>query len=261
MAGGVPRYVLLRPPDGSHTGWWFEEEELRAAFSQKTRLILVNTPHNPTGKVFTRGELEQVADLCERHDASVLSDEVYEHLVFAPARHLRPATLPRLRDRTVTVSSGGKTFSLTGWKIGWAIGPPELRNAVQQAHQFVTFATASPLQAAVATALRLPDAYFQKLGVEYAERRGLLMEALSQAGFRPFAPEGTYFIVADVSAAGFDDDFAFCRDLTSRAGVAAIPPSAFYSDGHRVHARHLARFAFCKRPETLREAARRLVRK
>ena len=163
-----------------------------------------------------------------------------------------------MTDRTVTVGSGGKTFSFTGWKIGWAIAPPQLRQAVQQAHQFVTFATASPLQAAIAAALALPDAYFERLRADYGVRRARLTQALERAGFRPFAPEGTYFVVADVSAAGFDDDFAFCRHLTSKAGVAAIPPSAFYSEEHKPHARKLARFAFFKKLETLDRAAERL---
>jgi len=261
MAQGVPRYVRLQPPDPSHAQWWFDPADLEAAFSPRTRLVILNTPHNPTGKVFTRGELEQIGGLCQRFDAVLLSDEVYEHLVFAPAVHVRPATLPGLGERTVTVSSAGKSFSFTGWKIGWAIAPPPLRHAVQQAHQFVTFASASPLQAAAAAALRLPQRYFDELATAYRGRRELILRALEQAGYRPFSPEGTYFVVADVAAAGFDDDVAFCRHLTREVGVAAIPPSAFYCDAHKHHARHLARFAFCKREETLRAAAQRLTAK
>jgi N-succinyldiaminopimelate aminotransferase len=260
MAGGVPRYVLLQPPDAGHAAWWFDADELRAAFTDKTRLVILNTPHNPTGKVYTRSELEMIGALCARHGATLLSDEVYEHLVFPPARHIRPASLPGLGDLTVTVSSGGKSFSFTGWKIGWAIAPPPLRHAVQQAHQFVTFATAAPLQVAIAAALRLPEGYFSAFQEDYAKRRQILVEALSAAGFQPFLPEGTYFAIADVRSAGFEDDFAFCRHLAAEVGVAAIPPSAFYSDAHKHHARHLARFAFCKKEETLREAAARLMR-
>ena len=260
MAGGVPRYVRLQPPDGAHAAWWFDAAELDAAFGPKTRLVILNTPHNPTGKVFSRAELEQIAALCERHDAFALVDEVYEHIVFPPARHLRFATLPGMAGRTVTVSSAGKSFSFTGWKIGWAIAAPALRHAVQQAHQFVTFATAAPLQIAMAAALRLPDVYFDTLSADYGARRDRLGAALGAAGLRSLPVEGTYFTIADTAAAGLPDDFAFCRWLTREVKVAAIPPSAFYSDAHRHHARHLARFAFCKTDAVLDEAARRLAR-
>ena len=258
MAGATPRFVLLRPPDSGHRTWWFDPAELRAAFTAKTRMIVVNTPHNPTGKVFTRSELELIRDLCVEHDVLLLSDEVYEHLVFAPAKHLRPATIEGLSDRTVTVSSAGKTFSFTGWKIGWVIAPPMLRAAVQSAHQFVTFATSAPMQAATAQALRLPDAYFASLVEDYGRKRGLLLSALERAGLKAIAPEGTYFAMADLASTGFDDDFAFCRFLTEQVKVAAIPPSAFYGEAHRSHGQHLARFAFCKREETLTAAAQRL---
>ncbi|HEY0095864.1 MAG TPA: aminotransferase class I/II-fold pyridoxal phosphate-dependent enzyme, partial [Archangium sp.] len=180
--GAKARYVPLRPPDASHAAWWFDRDEVRAAFGPKTRVLILNTPHNPTGKVFTREELEFLGGLCAEHDVKLLSDEVYEHILFAPARHVRPATLPVLADRTVTVSSGGKSFSLTGWKVGWIIAPPPLRDAVQRAHQFVTFATASPLQAAFAAALRLPDTYFQELSALYLARRERLLAGLAEAG-------------------------------------------------------------------------------
>lgn len=258
MAGATPKFVLLHPPDSAHRTWWFDPGELRAAFTAQTRMIVVNTPHNPTGKVFTRAELELIRDLCVEHDVLVLSDEVYEHLVYAPAKHLRPATIEGLSDRTVTVSSAGKTFSFTGWKIGWVIAPPPLRAAVQSAHQFVTFATSAPMQAAIAQALRLPDAYFASLVEDYGRKRGLLLSALEQAGLKPISPEGTYFAMADLASTGFDDDFAFCRFLTEQVKVAAIPPSAFYGEAHRSHGQRLARFAFCKREETLIAAAQRL---
>jgi N-succinyldiaminopimelate aminotransferase len=260
FAGATARYVPLRPPDAAHPSWWFDEAELRAAFGPRTRLLILNTPHNPTGKVFTRAELELIAALCEAHDTRVLSDEVYEHIVFAPARHLRPATLPALRERTVTVSSAGKTFSFTGWKIGWAIAPPPLRDAVQRAHQFITFATASPLQAAIATALRLPDRFFQELAAQYADKRARLLGALQEAGLPAHAPEGSYFALADIRGRGFADDVAFCRHLVSEVGVAAIPPSVFYSPEHRALGQGFARFAFCKTEPVLEEARRRLVR-
>ncbi|WP_225409199.1 aminotransferase class I/II-fold pyridoxal phosphate-dependent enzyme [Stigmatella hybrida] len=258
FVGATPRFVPLRPPDAHHATWWFDGAELEAAFGPRTRLIILNTPHNPTGKVFTREELERIGALCERHGVTVLSDEVYEHIVFAPARHVRPSTVPVLADRTVTVSSMGKTFSLTGWKIGWIIAPPPLRDAVQRAHQFVTFATASPFQAATAVALRMPDAYFQTLEADYRVRRELLLSGLREAGLEAQAPEGSYFILADISKQGFPDDVAFCRHLVTQGGVAAIPPSVFYSAEHRHLGQGFARFAFCKTHGVLQEAARRL---
>ncbi len=260
MAGAVPRYVRLRPPDAAHPAWWFDESELAKAFGPKTKVVFVNTPHNPTGKVFTAAELEVIGALAKKHGAVILSDEVYEHLVFAPAKHVRPATLPGLAERTLTLSSGGKSFSFTGWKIGWAIAPPALVKAVQKAHQWVTFATAAPLQAAIAQALRLPDSYFLGFAAMYRKKRDLLTAALERAGLKPFTPEGTYFVIADTSAQlkPGEDDFAFCRRLIAERGVAAIPPSAFYCPEDAHHARALARFAFCKTDPLLAEAARRL---
>jgi len=256
--GATARYVPLRPPDAGHPEWWFDRDEVRAAFGPRTRLLILNSPHNPTGKVFTREELEFLGGLCAEFDVKVLSDEVYEHLVFPPARHLRPATLPGLAERTVTVSSGGKTFSLTGWKVGWVIAPPPLRDAVQRAHQFVTFATASPLQAAMAAALRLPDTYFAELVALYTAKRERLLGGLREAGLTAFAPQGSYFILADIARYGFPDDVAFCRHLVSEVGVAAIPPSVFYGPEHRHLGQGLARFAFCKTEAVLDEAVRRL---
>lgn len=258
FVGATARFVPLRPPDADHAQWWFDRDEVRAAFNPRTRLLILNTPHNPTGKVFTRDELTFLGELCAEFDVKVLSDEVYEHLVFEPARHLRPATLPGLAERTVTVSSGGKTFSLTGWKVGWVIAPPPLRDAVQRAHQFVTFATAAPLQAAMAEALRLPDAYFTELTASYAAKRERLLTGLREAGLTAFAPEGSYFILADITRQGFADDVAFCRHLVSEVGVAAIPPSVFYGPAHRHLGQGLARFAFCKTEAVLDEAVRRL---
>ncbi len=253
MAGGRCRYVRLEPP-----AWSFDEAELAAAFTDRTKLVIVNTPHNPTGKCFGRDELEVIGALAAKHDAVVLSDEVYEHLVFSPARHLRPATLPSLEGRTLTVSSGGKSFSFTGWKIGWALGPSALVRATQKAHQFVTFATASPFQEAIARALLLPDAYFTGFEAMYRAKRDFLIEALKGAGFEPFTPQGTYFVIADAGRHAKGDDFETCRWLTTEAGVAAIPPSAFYSAEHKAQARRLARFAFCKSEATLAEAVKRL---
>ncbi len=258
FVGAKARYVPLRAPDTTHPEWWIDWAELEAAFSPRTRLLIINSPQNPTGKVFTREELERIGELCVKYDVKVLSDEVYEHIVFAPARHVRPSTIPSLAERTVTVSSMGKTFSLTGWKIGWVIAPPPLRDAVQRAHQFVTFATASPLQAATATALRLPDSYFQELAASYLARREKLLRGLREAGLPAHAPEGSYFILADISHLGFADDVAFCRHLVTQVGVAAIPPSVFYSPEHKHLGQGFARFAFCKTDGVLEEGVRRL---
>jgi len=258
FVGATARWVPLRPPDAAHAQWWFDWDELRAAFGPRTRLLILNTPHNPTGKVFTREELERIGALCAEHDVKVLSDEVYEHITFAPARHVRPASLPALADRAVTVSSGGKSFSLTGWKVGWVIAPPALRDAVQRAHQFVTFATASPLQAAMAAALRLPDTYFEELAATYRAKRERLLGGLRDAGLSAHPPEGSYFILADIRGFGFSDDVAFCRHLVSEVGVAAIPPSVFYGPEHRHLGQGMARFAFCKTEAVLDEAVRRL---
>lgn len=256
MAGGVPRVVALRPPDAGHDTWWFDRAELRAAFSPKTRLVCLNTPHNPTGKVFTKDELEFIGSLCEEHDALVLADEVYEHLVFEPAKHVRVATIASLAPRTITISSGGKSFSLTGWKIGWAIAPPALTEAVRRCHQYVTFANAAPLQLGFAEALTLPDSYFTKFTAFYRRKRDFLAEALTRAGLETLTPEGTYFLLAEVPGRHASDD-AFCRWLTEKVGVAAIPVSALCT-GAELSGRRFARFAFCKTDAVLEEAAKRL---
>jgi N-succinyldiaminopimelate aminotransferase len=252
MAGGVCRYVRLQPPR-----WSFDERELAAAFSAKTRLVIINTPHNPTGKCFTADELRVIGELAKKHDAVILSDEVYEHLVYAPQRQLRPATL--LPDRTLTLSSGGKSFSFTGWKIGWALGPAPLVRAMQKAHQYVTFAVASPFQEAIAAALRLPDAYFRGFEELYRAKRDFLVKALQQAGFEPFTPDGTYFVIAGAGRHAKADDFETCRWLTREVGVAAIPPSAFYCAEHKSEAKTLVRFAFCKTDSVLQQAVKRLT--
>ncbi len=253
MAGAVARFCTLRFPD-----FRVDLAELESLFSPRTRAIVLNTPHNPSGKVFDRDELEAIASLCKRHDVIVLADEVYEHLTYDSASHVPMATLPGMRERTLTLSSAGKTFSLTGWKVGWATGPASLIAASQAAHQFVTFATATPLQHAVAYALdHLGDEFFAQLRSDYAERRDFLMGVLRDVGFRVAAPRGTYFIVAEFGALSQDDDRAFARELAERCKVAAIPPSVFYSS-HPEEGRKLLRFAFCKKMETLRTAAERL---
>lgn len=253
IAGGVPKFYTLRPPD-----WAIDSETLAALFSDKTKLILINTPHNPTGKVYTRKELRLIADLCQKHDVIAVTDEVYEHIIFDDCTHVCMATLPGMSGRTVTISSAGKTFSMTGWKVGWAIGAPELVQAIFRTHQFMVFCGAAPLQEGVAAAMQAPQSYYDDLTAMYQSNRDFLADALAQAGLNPIVPKGTYFIVADISALDFPDDVTFCKYLTAEIGVAAIPPSAFYhnpADGAS-----LARFAFCKTEDVLAEAARRLLK-
>jgi len=263
MAGGRPIFVTLRAPesDGSAgidtRSFTFDEAELSRAFEQQPRAILINTPHNPTGKVFTREELTLIATLCQKHGVIAITDEVYEHLTFSAERpHVRLAMLDGMEDRTVTLSSLGKTFSLTGWKIGWAISSPNLSRAVRSAHQFLTFATATPLQIAAAAAVEKGDEYVAALVAEYRRKRDYLAIEIAGLGLRVFVPEGTYFLMVDHRAAKHADDVSFCRFLTERVGVAAIPPSVFYDDP--TLGRSLARFAFCKKDATLREAVDRL---
>lgn len=251
MAGGVPRFYTLRPPQ-----WAVDREALSALFSDKTKLIVVNTPHNPTGKVFSREELAFIAEMCQRHDAVAMVDEVYEHMVFDGHRHYPLATFPGMAERTVTISSLGKSFSVTGWKVGWAIAAAALNQAIFRAHQFIVYSGAAPLQEAAAAALEVDDSYYDALKADYEARRDFLVDVLQEAGLNPIIPQGTYFIMVDISHLDFASDVDFCRYLTTEVGVAAIPPSAFYrnpADG-----RTLARFAFCKRQETLEEAAKRL---
>ncbi len=260
LAGAKPRFVALRPPGpdaGPTAQFRFDEAELRAAFGPRTKAILINTPHNPTGKVFSRKELDLIASLCVEHDAIAITDEVYEHLVFEPDKsHIRIATLPGMAERTVTLSSLGKTFSLTGWKIGWAIAPPHLTAGVRAAHQFLTFAVPTPLQHAAAEAIRNGADSIADLVAQLAGSRAFLADTLRDAGLRVYWPAGGYFIMADHSALGFENDVEFCRHLTEQVKVAAIPPSSFYSRAEL--GRSLVRFAFCKKLSTLEEAARRL---
>jgi aspartate/methionine/tyrosine aminotransferase len=255
LAGGRLVPVTLYPPD-----WSFDPDELRAAFTPHTRALILNTPHNPTGKVFTRQELELVATLCREHDVVAITDEVYDRITFDGAAHVPLATLPGMWDRTLTINSTGKTFSMTGWKIGYAVGPASLNAALRAVHQFVTFATATPFQDAMASAFEVAEdrGYYDQLRAEYTARRDLLRDALQAAGLQTLPIGGSYFLMADISDLGFPDDAAFCRFLTAEIGVAAVPPSAFYLDPSR--APLLARFCFAKKDETLRAAAERLVR-
>jgi N-succinyldiaminopimelate aminotransferase len=252
MAGATPRVVTLHRP-----GFHLDMAELERAFSERTRLVLINTPHNPTGKVFGREELEAIAALCRRHDVVCVADEVYEELVY-DGKHIPMATLPGMRERTVTISSMSKAFSLTGWRVGWAAAPAPLAAALACAHQFITFSAPTPLQHAAAAALGCPDAYFDELRAGFRARRDYLVAALRGAGFSVEAPAGAYFVCAGIERFGFADDVEFCRYLTKEIGVAAIPPSAFYERGHL--ASSFVRFVFCKRDETLRAAGERLAR-
>ncbi len=259
LAGGIPLPVRLYPPDAGHAVWWFDPAELHAAFEHEPALIILNTPHNPTGKVFTRAELELIAHLCQEYDTIAITDEVYDRLVFDGAAHIPLATIPGMWERTLTLNSAGKTFSVTGWKIGYAVGPAHLNHALRQAHQWVTFATSSPLQDAIAIALKQAplNGYYRDLLRDYRERRERLEQALESAGLPVLPVEGAYFISADITAIGWTDDRAFCRWLTTDVGVAAIPTSVFYRDP--AGAPCLARFCFAKRLETIDAAAERLA--
>jgi N-succinyldiaminopimelate aminotransferase len=252
LAGATRRPVTLRPP-----GYPIDREEVAAAFSPRTRAVLVNSPHNPTGKVFTRQELDVIAAHCVEHDAIAICDEVYEHLVYDGRTHIPLATLPGMAERTLTISSAGKTFSLTGWKIGWATGPRPLVAAVQAAKQFLTFTSGAPLQPAIAYALGLPDSYFESFRAGMQAKRDRLCAGLEAAGLEVFRPDGTYFVTADIRPLGEADGHAFCLELPARAGVVAVPTVVFYDD--KEVGRPLIRFAFCKRDEVIDEAAARLA--
>lgn len=264
MAGGVARYVALRPRvvGDRIEGFGFDAAELRAAFSSKTKAVLINTPHNPTGKVFSREELSKIAALCVEHDCIAIADEVYERLIYGEAKHVNIASLPGMWERTVTLSSLGKTFSYTGWKIGWAVGPTELVAGVRSAHQFLTFAVATPLQHAAAVALEREREAVNELVPMLAANRDRLAAALVSLGFKPFEPEGTYFVCADHTAVsrrlGVKDDRELCMALIERVGVAAIPPSVFYE--HTELGSSLLRFAFCKQPATIDAGIERLMK-
>jgi len=251
LAGGQRRCVTLRPPDYS-----FSFDALRAAVTPRTKLVLLNSPHNPTGKVFTREELEAIATLCVEHDLIAVTDEVYEHLVYDGRVHIPLATLPGMRDRTVTISSAGKSFSMTGWKTGWVCARPELVAAVRTVKQFLTYVHGAPFQHAAAAGLRLPDDYFEGLALDMAAKRDLLAGGLADAGFTVFPSAGTYFVTVDIRPLGETDGLAFCRSLPARCGVVAVPTVVFYDDVDA--GAPLVRFMFGKRREVLEEAVVRL---
>jgi aminotransferase len=256
LSGAKPRFVKLRPPESPEDEWSFDEKELRAAFHNHTKAIILNTPNNPTGKVFRREELEVIRDLCVEFNVLAITDEIYEHIIYDGARHISIATLEGMRERTVTINGLSKTYSVTGWRVGWTVAPPHITDAIRKVHDFLTVGAPAPLQEAGAIALDSPASYYQRLAENYRTRRDHLMPSLKEAGFRCFRPRGAYYVMTDISGFGYPDDVSFTQHLVKDIGVAAVPGSSFYNDP-RDGAKQV-RFAFCKRDQTLDEAARRL---
>jgi len=253
LCGASPRFVRLREPD-----WSFDGDELERAFSNRTKAIIINTPNNPTGKVFTREELERIAALCRKWNVIAVTDEIYEHILYDGARHVSLATLDGMRERTVVISGASKTYSVTGWRLGWCLAPPELTGAIRKVHDFLTVGAPAPLQEAAAVALEFPSQYYDDLAAGYLKRRDYLVPALEAAGFTAFRPRGAYYVMTDISGFGFDDDVTFARHLVAQVGVAAVPGSSFYSDPKA--GRQRLRFQFARRRETLEAAVERLSR-
>ncbi len=253
MSGAMPRFVKLHAPD-----WTFDPAELAAAFGPKTKAIILNTPNNPTGKVFERAELEMIRDLCIRWNTFAITDEIYEHMLYDGAKHIPIVTLDGMRDRTITINALSKTYSVTGWRVGWAVAPPDVSVAIRKMHDFLTVGAAAPLQEAGAVALKFPQEYYEKLASDYAQRRERLLGILTAAGFKCFKPRGAYYIMTDIAAFDFRDDVAFAKHLVSEIGVAAVPGSSFYhnpGDG-----RTQLRFTFCKTEKTFQAAEERLAK-
>jgi len=253
LSGATPRFVKLHAPD-----WSFDPEELAAAFGPKTKAIILNTPNNPTGKVFELAELETIRDLCVKWNAFAITDEIYEHMLYDGAKHISIVTLEGMRERTITINALSKTYSVTGWRVGWAVAPPDVSVAIRKCHDFLTVGAAAPLQEAGAVALKFPAEYYEKLATDYAARRERLLGILTNVGFKCFKPRGAYYIMTDISAFGFQDDVAFAKYLVTDIGVAAVPGSSFYrnpADG-RTH----LRFTFCKTEKTFQAAAERLAK-
>jgi len=251
LSGATPRYVTLREP-----GWTFDPDELAAAFNEKTKAIIINTPNNPTGKVFSREELETIAALCRKWDAIAISDEIYEHIIYDGQLHVPIATIEGMSDRTVTINGLSKTYSVTGWRVGWTISPPSLTGAIRKVHDFLTVGAPAPLQEAGAVALAIPDDYYRKLAADYQRRRDVLLEILERHHFTVYKPLGAYYIMTDIGTFGFADDVEFARYLVKDIGVAAVPGSSFYKNS--ANGRTKLRFCFCKRDETLQDADQRL---
>ncbi len=258
LSGARPRFVRLRPPAASAGEWTFDERELRQAFNRHTKAIIVNTPNNPTGKVFGREELQLIGELCRQHNALAITDEIYEHIIYDGAEHISLASLEGMDERTITINGISKTYSVTGWRVGWAIAPAALTDAIRKVHDFLTVGAPAPLQEAAGVGLSLPQTYYGEMAQHYRRRRDRLYTALSEAGFKAYLPKGAYYMMTDISSFGFADDLAFTQYLVKEVGIAAVPGSSFYSqpaDGARQ-----VRFAFCKKDTTLEEAARRLLR-
>jgi aspartate/methionine/tyrosine aminotransferase len=256
LSGARPRFVTLRPPVTPGSEWTFDERELRAAFHNHTKAIIVNTPNNPTGKVFTRAELELIRDLCVEFNVLAITDEIYEHILYDGARHVSMAALAGMGERTITINGLSKTYSVTGWRVGWAVAPPAITDAIRKVHDFLTVGAPAPLQEAGAAALSLPPSYYQDLAEGYRRRRDHLIPALIEAGFRCFSPRGAYYVMTDIGRFGFENDIEFTKYLVKEIGVAVVPGSSFYNDPG--DGAQQVRFAFCKREETLDEAGRRL---
>ncbi|HEY6079770.1 MAG TPA: aminotransferase class I/II-fold pyridoxal phosphate-dependent enzyme [Polyangiaceae bacterium] len=252
LSGATPVYVKLRAPD-----WSYDPAELRAAFSARTKAIIVNTPHNPTGKVFTRAELTEIGALCQEFDALIFTDEIYEHIVYDDQEHVYPMTLPGLRERTVMISGLSKTFSITGWRIGYAIAPPDITGAIRKVHDFLTVGAPAPLQEGAVAALELEPSYYDEMKSEYQRRRDLFLPLITQAGFVPSVPRGAYYVMAEYPDVGITDDVEFTRFLIEKIGVAVVPASSFYRPGN-ADAKRRIRFCYPKKDETLLEAGRRL---
>jgi aspartate/methionine/tyrosine aminotransferase len=251
LSGASPRYVKLRPPD-----WSFDPDELASAFGPNTKAVILNSPNNPTGKVFGRAELEQIRDLCLRWNVFAITDEIYEHMVYDGAKHISMAAIDGMCDRTITINALSKTYSVTGWRVGWAIASPEVTASIRKVHDFLTVGAAAPLQEAGARAMEFPASYYEKLVHDYSIRRERLLGILTDVGFQCFKPRGAYYIMTDISAFGFPDDFAFAKYLVEEIGVAAVPGSSFFrnpADG-----KSILRFTFCKKEETLSAAAAKL---
>jgi len=257
LSGAKPVFIKLRPPATPEGEWTFDERELRAAFHRHTKAIILNTPNNPTGKVFARAELELIRDLCVEFNVLAITDEIYEHIIYDGTQHISIASLPGMEERTATINGLSKTYSVTGWRVGWAVAPPAITNAIRKVHDFLTVGAPAPLQEAGAVALGLPASYYHSLATAYCARRDRLMPALAEAGFRCFRPRGAYYVMTDISAFGFADDIAFTKYLVKEIGVAAVPGSSFYNDP-REGAKQV-RFAFCKRADTLDAAAKKLL--
>src|SRR5581483_11533727 len=256
LSGAKPRFVKLRPPTTRDAEWTFDERELRAAFHNHTKAIILNTPNNPTGKVFSRAELELIRDLCLGFNVLAITDEIYEHILYEGTQHISIASLDGMRDRTITINGMSKTYSVTGWRVGWAVAPSSITNAIRKVHDFLTVGAPAPLQEAGASALAMPQDYYQRLAEGYRARRDRLIPAIEEAGFRCFRPRGAYYVMTDITGFGYPDDVSFTKYLVKDVGVAAVPGSSFYNDPRDGATQ--VRFAFCKRDETLDKAAARL---